>query len=316
MKSAENTPVPTWDAERCKNEIVTCMSSFSEEKYYHVKKLRQACFFNTCDVVRARRYISESGQEVQLPLTDDIQEHTVFYDETSQTELCAGPALSQDNTSCTVIIEDKDTIDAAYSLMQQTGSVPLVLNMASASRPGGGVYNGAGAQEESLFRRSDYFRSLYQYADFAEQYADCGVVKSNSHKYPLDTHYGAVYSPGVTVFKKKEAEGFALIDNPFHLDFIACAAQHLVYEDDFNEQLTRDKISLIYRIARKTGHRTMVLGALGCGAFHNPPEKVAQLFKTVLADKEFNGCFDRIVFAVLNDHNGAANYQTFKKVFE
>ena len=117
MKSAENTPVPTWDAERCKNEIVTCMSSFSEEKYYHVKKLRQACFFNTCDAVRARRYISESGQEVQLPLTDDIQEQTVFYDRTSQIELCAGPALFQDSTSCIVKIEDKDTIDAAYSLM-------------------------------------------------------------------------------------------------------------------------------------------------------------------------------------------------------
>ena len=63
-------------------------------------------------------------------------------------------------------VVNQDCLAYAKYLLDKDGSDDLcVLNMASAKNPGGGVYGGAGAQEEYLFRCSDYFRFLFQYAD-------------------------------------------------------------------------------------------------------------------------------------------------------
>jgi len=53
-----------------------------------------------------------------------------------------------------------DCIDAAVELVKKYGLNPLVLNMASATTPGGGYKNGAGAQEENLFRRTNLLSTL------------------------------------------------------------------------------------------------------------------------------------------------------------
>jgi uncharacterized protein (TIGR02452 family) len=47
----------------------------------------------------------------------------------------------------------------------------------------------------------------------------------------------------------------------------------------------------------------LILSAFGCGAFRNPPEIIANLFSQVLKEDEFKGCFDQIVFAIIEDHN-------------
>ncbi len=63
----------------------------------------------------------------------------------------------------------------------------------------------------------------------------------------------------------------------------------------------------------------MVLTAFGCGAFLNPPETVAKIYKRVIENK-FQGVFKKITFAVINDHNtGKAhnpkgNFKPFKEI--
>jgi len=47
----------------------------------------------------------------------------------------------------------------------------------------------------------------------------------------------------------------------------------------------------------------LVLGAFGCGAFANPPNHMAELFKEVLLEKEFIKKFKFIVFSIFEDHN-------------
>lgn len=58
-----------------------------------------------------------------------------------------------------------------------------------------------------------------------------------------------------------------------------------------------------------------MLGALGCGAFHNPAPEVARAYKEVLDEAEWRGVFDDIVFAVL-DVQGESNYKIFKEMLE
>ena len=51
--------------------------------------------------------------------------------------------------------------------------------------------------------------------------------------------------------------------------------------------------------AREAECSSLILGAFGCGAFHNPPDQVAHLFKHMLNSDEFRGEFQTVVFAIL-----------------
>lgn len=196
-----------------------------------------------------------------------------------------------------------------------------VLNMASRRNPGGGVINGAGAQEEYLFRCSDYYKFLYCYASYAKEYG----LQRSMHQYPLDRNFGGIYSSGVTIFRENEETGYKLAKSPWRVNMIAVAGMsspRLVIENN-KERIAaelvegvKNKISTIFSIACEHGQRNLVLGAIGCGAFHNPPEHVAELFRDVINKNEFSGAFLKICFAIKKDHNshGDRNYLAFKKI--
>lgn len=73
---------------------------------------------------------------------------------------------------------------------------------------------------------------------------------------------------------------------------------------------------MILRTAAYNGHRRLVLGALGCGAFLNPREDVADCFAEVFSEGEFGGgWWESIIFAVMDDleegKDGDGNYGVF-----
>ena len=198
--------------------------------------------------------------------------------------------------------------DCLATARRLAGENPLVLNMASRSTPGGGVEGGAGAQEECLFRASNYYTTLYPLREVA---------------YPMDRNFGGIYSPEVTVFRGLEAEGYPLLKEPFKVSFVAVAAlngPHLTPSGDYTESERLgmiNKIRTILNIALKFGHKTLVLSAFGCGAFRNPPQKVALLFKEVFDEPAYKGAFEKVVFAIKGDHNDwrNANFEAFRRVF-
>ena len=118
--------------------------------------------------------------------------------------------------------------------MLDEGLNPAVLNMASAYRPGGGVLNGARAQEECIFRRSNLFMSLYRYDrqvydlviepnrdDFTDDLYDLSFIQQG---YPMDENFGGIYSDDVTVFKDGNYEW---LHNPYQTAFISVAAMNI-----------------------------------------------------------------------------------------
>lgn len=274
---------------------------------------RKEVFHNTMKIANTGTYVSETGKVIQLSLNKDALKENVF---------CENPIRLQNperRWSNRVSVHNQDCLDLAHDLLLKDSTDDVcVLNMASAGNPGGGVLNGAGAQEEYLFRCSDYFRFLYQYAC----HFDCrqyGIEPNKRHSYPFRNDSTGIFSHGVTIFRMNEAKGYALIDAPWKVNFVAVAAHRLPYRTDkIPSDLvpsTLERIRAIFRIAYNNGQRRLVLGALGCGAFNNPPRHMAQLFKKVIEEPEFQGLFREICFAVIEDHNSMnANYKAFRDV--
>lgn len=208
-----------------------------------------------------------------------------------------------------------DTFAAVASITTRSPSARVcALNMASALNPGGGVLHGAMAQEEALCMRSTLYASL----------------KEEYYRVPDDA---AIYSPDVLAFRGED-----LVELPkaewFFTDVISCAALRqpdlvevktegagkgmMVYAEEQDREMMIVKIRLIFQIAKEKGVTHLVLGALGCGAYRNPPEQVAGLFRAVmLGGKRKEGVLEgsgleEVVFAIFDE---AANLRAFKKVF-
>jgi hypothetical protein len=132
-------------------------------------------------------------------------------------------------------------------------------------------------------------------------------------------HLGGVYSSQVCFFRGTEQDGYPFLEQPFLLDCIAVAAYRKPRIvggrlEDKVARSTKQKIRRIFLIALEKGHDSLVLGALGCGAFQNPPKHIAELFEEVI--HEFAGRFKMIIFAVIDDHNSSSNYKIFQRHFE
>jgi len=218
----------------------------------------------------------------------------------------------RDKHATVVNVVEGDCLVTALQL-QEKGFNPVVLNMASCWKPGGGVKNGAGAQEENLFRRTNYFMHL----------TENHVMNS---KYPTSL-YAGIYSPNVSVIKGAESDKYELLPVASKMSFIAVAALkspelnmlgHKLpqYHTD-SKVIMQGKIRTILTLAVIGGHDCPVLSAFGCGAYHNPPNAVASLFKEVI-ENDFRGVFKKVVFAIIEDNNsrGRLNPSGNVKPFE
>jgi len=191
-------------------------------------------------------------------------------------------------------VHPMDMLEAAQALSQQGRSV-AVLNMANAFSPGGGVREGAGAQEENLHRRSDAIRFTLQY---------------RKEFYPIP-EAACLLSWNVTIFRGKEKDGYNFLDEPFQVCMISCAAvQHpyLTRKQDYQYQdqkeLMQKKVELIVNAVHELGCDSAVLSAFGCGAFGNPPKMVAEMFRNALLVSPVK----HVVFSIFDDHNAGQHH--------
>lgn len=210
------------------------------------------------------------------------------------------PTQSTSTTKITVV--NADTLEAARQMLPET---TMVLNMASDTTPGGGFLTGGIAQEETLMRLTDAYRHLNQ----------------DRVRYPLHVNE-VVYCPGITVLKRIDPDSgrFQILEESerFEVNMLACAAIRMKRGVAVDKSIMTRKIRMILQTAAMMEQKNLVLGALGCGAFNNPPHIVADIFCRMIRD-EYDGVFDRICFAILvdttNDERDMTNLLAFKNVF-
>ena len=271
---------------------------------FAARAARADVYKNNCEIFQAGEYMTTSGKAVKLNPAAMLA-GTVVYDAACQ------PLISEGEPVKTLTgVANLGSIELGREL-QLKGFNPVILNLADAYIACGWYYKGSSAQEESLCRQSTLSQSLYQFYG-AEQATRSGVA-FRGKRYPMDLRHGAIYSPHVTVFREGAAKGFALMDEPYEMAFISCAAL------DFNEkhgknleyrssdggftsegrEIMRSKIRTIYGAALAGGHDAIVLGAFGCGAFRLRPDLVADLFRQVLLEPSFKDRFRVVAFAIL-----------------
>ncbi len=204
----------------------------------------------------------------------------------------------------------------SFLFSKKKNSNVLVLNLANPVNPGGGVRQGAKAQEEDLCRRSSLLLSLE--SEMAALY-----YKYNQS---LNTYMGSnaiVITPNVEIIKDVNGE---LLDEPVIVSIMTCAAPMVIYgkeglSEGQYQWLLYDRICGMLKCAAYLGYQALVLGAFGCGAFGNDAHVVSDLFYRALKEFDYDGMrakdFFRIIeFAVLDKTQNKYNYNEFKRNFE
>jgi hypothetical protein len=240
------------------------------------------------------------------------------------------------------------------NLVPTTAARVAVLNMASERNPGGGWLKGAAAQEEALCFRStlaaSLHRNLYPIQRRAGLYTRDVVIFRTS---TTDGHRLMVPETAPTRLPVVSALTVAGIRRPDVKPAgedaeVAAGAEDeakgpegvaggdsgadqprrgntrgkekpkgpFVFADPAARELTKDKMRLCLRMAAAKGHTMLVLGAIGCGAFRNPPQEVADCWLEVLSESEFaGGWFKEIWFAVY-DRRKEGNFEIFTDAFD
>jgi uncharacterized protein (TIGR02452 family) len=252
------------------------------------RMLRVTVMLNTMAVMRKRKYtLEDSSTKTEVLLEPPASLVTILYNHQSKLTQSVQTFTPPFNSTNVRVLNEDCLI--SYNTLVSSGMKPLLLNMANATTPGGGYRKGDGAQEENIFRRSNYYMSLdYNMDQEQDQYINskrnyCSPsrqilpLNDTQSLYPIDD-YGAIYTSGITVFRGTEDQGYPFLKRPF---YDVCAVAIAAYRDPpirKNKQRlaskfavgTRKKIETLFVIAYKNGHDSLVLSALGCGAFKNP----------------------------------------------
>ena len=278
-------------------------------------------FESTLAILRQGWYVSRSGRRVELPSVEEVMADATMYREPVRVLIDpVAPVRTE------VRVENDDCVLAAKRLID-AGYRPAMLNLADLYTPGGLVEYGSGAQEENLCRRSNLILSLYPFSSARiRRYPDLGM-SARAEQYPMDERFGGIYSGTVTFFRGPESEGSFLEDTPYNIPVISVAAlsgprigaDGLMFPEE--TEITLDKMRTILRIGKAHFHDSLVLSAMGCGAFANPPVHIAKLFHQVIDEDEFRDVFRLIDFAILDGyrtglrHNPEGNLKPFQREF-
>lgn len=215
------------------------------------------------------------------------------------------------------------SFQAAMRLVSDNpGSKVAVMNFANAFHAGGGVRDGASAQEECLCRTSTLYPLLCR-----------RTLRDSFYKYHKDKNSpkasdSLIYTEGVVICKTDEDIPERMDKKDWvEVDVITIAAPDLRQSSNIFFGLVNGGSSMndaelfgyhvkraihMFTVAASKRADILVLGAFGCGAFQNNPEVVARAYKVAI--QEFPKVFKKIEFAVYCPPGGSRNYEVFSKI--
>jgi len=241
---------------------------------------------NTVAILEAGYYFTASGTRVDIrEQVEEAVRGTVSYPPANEL-----PSRSSQRRAMMVEVRNTTTL-AGVTALQAQGFDPAALNFASAESPGGGFLGGARAQEEYLARSSALWACLRDNPMYPY------------HRARQDPFYAdwVIYSPQVPVLRDDIG---VLLEAPYECAIITSPAVHALGVQRYMPGRLGEiapvmwkRILKVLAVAERHGHRSLVLGAWGCGAFGNDGNQIAGLFRQAL-EENFRGAFDHVLFAI------------------
>ena len=209
-------------------------------------------------------------------------------------------------------VTSETTLEAARRLALASPSEDILcLNFASAKNPGGGFLGGSQAQEESLTRSSGLYGCLLPMTEMYEHNRNLPTCLYSDYM---------IYSPQVPVFRDDAGN---LLEQPYSISFLSVPAVNAGAvrrnePDKVNliRPTMQERAARLLWVAAQYKHRTLILGAWGCGVFGNDPAMIADIFANELASGgRFNGQFRQVVFAVYDRSESQEVVNAFRHRF-
>jgi uncharacterized protein (TIGR02452 family) len=278
---------------------------------------------DTIAAIEAEKYTTPSGRTLSLDkLMATCTGRSMLYKPDDVIGCDSLPVRQEHSPEITVTRES--TLEAAARL---ANTCPCILNFASAKHPGGGFLQGSPAQEESIARSSGLYPTLIRHPEFYEE-----NKRSQKDSVGLYLDY-AIYSPDVPVMRNDAGDW---LEEPYLVSVVTSPApnRHAILNVDKDdryvllgkenktisdnevvekkiEEVFNKRIRQVLSIMATKRHRTIILGAWGCGVFGNDPLIVAKLFRDNLNLLPF---FDTIVFPIY-DRSDSETLRSFVQIF-
>lgn len=265
----------------------------------------------TLALLEAGHFTAPDGRRVELHAEQaQAVQGTRLYTPEQGNALLASRSASEGGRPRIEVTAETTQIAARRLVLDEGVDDPLLLNFASARNPGGGFVNGAKAQEEDLCRCSGLYPTLLTQRAYYDANRACTSALYTDH---------LIHSPKVPWFRARSRDR---PDALFLASVITAPAPNagVVRErephaiDDIETTLRR-RAGCVLSVAAAHGHRTLLLGAWGCGVFRNDPAQVADAFGAWLESPQFAGAFDRVVFAVYDTSKTQATLRAFEARF-
>lgn len=204
-----------------------------------------------------------------------------------------------------VKVVDEDSVTAVLARGRGLASACdlAVLDFASFTSAGGGYERGAWAQEEALCAESTLYPVLASqaswYTENRRRNINCSLYRNRGLVVPR------------VRFDREKYHSYAdviVVAAPFAR---SAREEYRVSEETLASAM-RDRIRFVMAIADDLGHKKLVLGAFGCGAFGWHAEVVAEMFREELASGIHVAT--EVVFAVPRGRNDE-NLERFEHTF-
>jgi hypothetical protein len=233
-------------------------------------------------------------------------------------EAWSKPPRATSSSRQSVRVLSGDWGEVTLELTRDHGACFAVLNMANAYVPGGAYVEGAKAQEENMFRRTDcHFRiGTDEYDRAADRYRPewTSLISGENGRVYLDTENQRVCLRGPEDRSRSDL-GYEWLSEEQIFPFyeLRSAAKDLRDGSPFSPSAMRKRIAAQLDTLIKQGVRHVVLGAFGCGAFRNPAESVAGIYREQISERRSH--FTVIAFAIYHAGYGPSNFEPFSSVF-
>jgi len=172
-----------------------------------------------------------------------------------------------------IIFEKGDTLKTAIKYKKNN---PLILIFADDNVPGGTWISSC--QEETLFRRSALFGHLPK------------------TMYPIGERE-ILLAYDVPIYHIEDNYNSLDYNVLYRFNFIALPCVKYYNGEEYLYIILRDKIRLLYQTCIINDYNTIILGALGCGAYGCNPKHVAKVFKEV--QDEYENCGINIIYSFI-----------------